>query len=65
MNRMQVSPAETLYVGDSPYDILCAHAANTTSAAVLWSNFPPETWDEVKPTFLLERLDQLLTLLKN
>jgi len=65
MKRMQVSPAETLYVGDSPYDILCAHAAKTTSAAVLWSNFPAETWDEVQPTFRLERLNQLLTLLTN
>lgn len=64
MRRMQVQPQETLYIGDSPYDILCAHAAQVPSAAVLWSNFPPETWDEVKPTYRLDRLTQLLTLLK-
>jgi len=63
MRRMQILPDETLYIGDSPYDILCAHAAQVTSAAVLWSNFPSETWDEVKPTYRLQRLNQLLTLL--
>jgi pyrophosphatase PpaX len=63
MRRMQVLPNETLYIGDSPYDILCAHAAHVPSAAVLWSNFPPETWDEVQPTYRLQRLNQLLTLL--
>ena len=37
--RCGVSPNETLYVGDHPFDIVCAHAAG---AAAAW--LPPNRW---------------------
>lgn len=63
MRQLNIQPEETIYVGDSPFDILCAHGAKVRSAAVSWSNYPPETWDEVKPTYRISRLNELLTLL--
>lgn len=59
LKRMNIAAEETIYVGDSPYDILSAHAAGTYSAAVSWSNFQKETWDEVKPHLLINDLREL------
>ncbi|NLN82885.1 MAG: pyrophosphatase PpaX [Firmicutes bacterium] len=59
LKQMKVKPEETIYVGDSPYDILSAKAAGVYSAAVIWSNFPETTWQELKPDLILSRLNEL------
>ncbi|MCE5195676.1 MAG: HAD-IA family hydrolase [Negativicutes bacterium] len=61
---LQIEPSAALYTGDSPYDILCAKAAGSPSAAVLWSNFPSTVWDELQPDYRLQRLADLLAYLQ-
>ncbi len=36
--KANVSPEDTLYIGDSIYDIQCADNAGVDSGLVLWSN---------------------------
>ena len=50
-----------LYVGDSPYDILCARNAGVKSAAVTgWSYLPAEKLMGVKPDICLRNPGELL-----
>lgn len=50
-----------LYVGDSPYDILCARNAGVKSAAVIgWSYLPAEELTGVKPDICLQSPGELL-----
>lgn len=49
-----------LYVGDSPYDILCAQNAGVASAAVGWSYLPHEELQALEPELFLERFEELL-----
>ena len=39
MERLGANPPETVYVGDSPFDIQAARAAGITSIAVTWGAF--------------------------
>lgn len=50
-----------LYVGDSPYDILCARNAGVKSAAVTgWSYLPLEDLAYVEPDICLQNPEELL-----
>jgi len=63
-NRCSVSPEQTIYVGDHPFDITCAHNAN---AAAAW--FPPNKWYRLPegsrmPEVVLTELADLMTVLQ-
>lgn len=51
---------DVLYVGDSPYDILCAHNAGVQSAAVGWSCFFREELLQYRPDIELQYPSELL-----
>jgi pyrophosphatase PpaX len=51
-----------LYVGDSPYDILCAKNAGVKSAAVRWSYIPEAELLKSKPDYYLDYPCDLLSL---
>src|SRR4029079_98204 len=36
LDQLGADPADTVYVGDSPFDLRAAHAAGTTAAAAMW-----------------------------
>lgn len=59
MELLQVSPEETVYIGDSIYDMQCAHAAGADFALASWGarDHTPFKETEIilkKPTDLLE-----------
>ena len=53
---------ETLFVGDSPYDLRAGRAAGTRTAAVCWGACPRVTLDAESPDYVLERFEDLLEL---
>lgn len=62
MRRLDLVPEESVYIGDSPYDIEAGHAAGTATAAVGWGIFPPVRLKEVEPDFYFESPDEILGL---
>jgi pyrophosphatase PpaX len=55
---------KVLYVGDSPYDVLCAKNAGVRSAAIGWSYINRKALDKVEPEFFFERPKELLALVE-
>ena len=55
LDQLGASPAEAVFVGDSPFDIAAGRAAGTPTAAALWGAFPRAVLDH-----LLKRPDELL-----
>lgn len=54
------APERTLYVGDSPYDIIAGNAAGSPTAAALWGMFSKEELEAENPTYQAESLTDLL-----
>jgi pyrophosphatase PpaX len=53
-------PADTVYVGDSPYDIQAAHAAGVTAAAAAWGEiFSRETLLAELPHLVFDSPDEV------
>lgn len=56
------SPAETVFVGDSPHDLVAGRAAGVATAAVGWGPFARETLEAQKPDFWIHEAGQLTSL---
>ena len=58
MRRLDVKPEETLYVGDTHYDMQCAASAGADGALALWGASEPDkiscTWKLSHPAEILE-----------
>ncbi|MBN2027360.1 MAG: HAD-IA family hydrolase [Actinobacteria bacterium] len=54
-------PGEATFIGDSPYDLRCAHAAGVLAGAVEWGPFPREKLEAEKPDYWIARPRDLLT----
>jgi pyrophosphatase PpaX len=63
LRHLGATPAEALFVGDSPHDIAAGRAAGTRTAGVLWGPFPRAALEEAAPDYLLTRQDEVLGLL--
>jgi phosphoglycolate phosphatase len=63
MRDLQVTPEETLYIGDSHNDVRCAHRAGVRSAAALWGCINREQVLAQEPHLRLETVDHISTLL--
>ncbi len=55
-------PEETLYVGDSLFDMKAGRGAGARVAAALWGPFPKESLLESQPDYLLTSIHGLLDL---
>lgn len=55
-------PHETLFVGDSPFDLRAGRAAGTRTAAVCWGACTRAALVAESPDYVLERLEELLDL---
>jgi len=60
LERLGVSPAEALFVGDSPHDLAAGRAAGTFTAGALWGPFPREALEREHPDHLLRRQEDVL-----
>jgi pyrophosphatase PpaX len=59
--RMRADPAETAYVGDSPFDIRAAKAAGMHAVAVTWGRIHDrERLEREEPDVIVETAEELL-----
>ncbi|MCA1687364.1 MAG: HAD hydrolase-like protein [Actinobacteria bacterium] len=58
-----ISPEGAAYVGDSPFDVAAAKAANITSVAVSWGAFSEDTLCSAEPDHLVEDIDSAVDVL--
>ncbi|TCO76439.1 pyrophosphatase PpaX [Marinisporobacter balticus] len=64
LKTLNSKPQETMMVGDSPYDILCAKNAGILSVAVGWSALPRAMYMEHDPDYVVERMEELITIIE-
>jgi phosphoglycolate phosphatase len=64
MDELQVSPSRALMVGDSAVDVQTARNAGVHSCGVTYG-LQPETFQEWPPDFLVDRMEELVELLRN
>lgn len=62
MQTIGVTAAETIYVGDSPTDIMTAHNAHVFPVAVSWGYHPVKDFETVQPYVLVHACADLLKL---
>lgn len=58
-----IPPERAAYVGDAPFDITAARAADVMSIAVSWGAFPEETLRAAGPDHLFKDLDSVVDFL--
>jgi len=62
LERLDYSPADAIFVGDSPHDIGAGNAAGVVTVAALWGPFDRETLERARPTHLLGDIAELPAL---
>jgi len=63
LELLNANKEETLMVGDSPYDILCASNAGVKSAAVKWTILPFNLLEEAKPDYVINDMLEILKII--
>ena len=56
------SPADVLFVGDSPFDLRAGRAAGTRTAAAPWGAFARQALEAERPDYFLEALIDILDI---
>jgi pyrophosphatase PpaX len=62
LTSLGYEPHESIFVGDSPHDMLSGNAAGVTTIAALWGPFTREQVAPTKPDYWLDRITDLPTL---
>ena len=62
LHRLDASPGETVFVGDSVHDLLAGNAAGVTTAAALWGAFRREDLEPGAPGAWLSGIGELVGL---
>jgi phosphoglycolate phosphatase len=63
MKKAGVSPAQSLMIGDTDNDVLCAQNAGVPVIAVSWGAWSAAQLQELKPDALANNFDELVALL--
>lgn len=63
LHLLDAQPSEAIMVGDNHHDILAGQNAGVKTAAVAWTIKGREYLESYKPTFVLEKMSDLLTIL--
>ena len=63
LSQLEIAPEETIYIGDSPHDMLSGRAAGVRTGAVLWGPFTREVLAETDPDIWFDKPEDLLVLL--
>ncbi|MGQ0647017.1 MAG: HAD family hydrolase [Gemmatimonadaceae bacterium] len=64
MSQLGAEPAETVYVGDSPFDLQAARAANVASIAVTWGAFTEASLRSEQPSLVARSAAELRSQLQ-
>ncbi len=64
MDELEVPPERTLMIGDSAVDVQTARNANVRCCGVTYG-LQPETFEEYPPDLLVDRMGELVELLRN
>lgn len=64
VEKLGYTPAEAVFVGDSPHDIKAGNAAGVITIAALWGPFTREMLEPYHPAHYLERISELPRSLK-
>ena len=59
LELLRVAPEEAIMIGDSPYDILCAHNAHIKAAAVSYSAYGIDRLLPAHPDYILHTISDL------
>lgn len=62
LRRLGSSPEEATFIGDSPFDVRCAHDAGMTAGAVEWGPFPREALEAEGPDYWVRGPSRLTEL---
>jgi pyrophosphatase PpaX len=62
LSRLGVGADETIFVGDSPHDVLSGNGAGVRTAAATWGPFPRAVLQTARPTFFVHRPEDVLSL---
>jgi pyrophosphatase PpaX len=60
LQTLQISADETLFVGDSPYDLQSGRAAGVKTGAALWGPHPRATLEAERPDYLFSSFQGVL-----
>ncbi|MBU3160013.1 pyrophosphatase PpaX [Clostridium frigoris] len=61
---MDGKPEETMLVGDTQFDILCAKNAGIISAIVGWSALPIDVIRKYEPDYIIPSMEKLISLME-
>ena len=64
VGKLEYTPRESVFVGDSPHDIKAGNAAGVTTVAALWGPFTREMLGPYQPSHFLEEITGLPALLE-
>lgn len=62
LDRMQTSPCNACYIGDSRYDIIAGRAAGVRTVAALWGPYPRTELERENPDHMSESVTDLLEI---
>lgn len=63
LEQLSSRSKETIMVGDSAFDVLCAKNAQVTSVIVGWSALPKETYMQHNPDFIIDNMEDIYNIL--
>lgn len=64
LTSLGYEPRETVFVGDSPHDMLSGNAAGVTTIAALWGPFTRQDLAPAQPDHWLDRIEDLPALVQ-
>jgi len=62
LTALDARPEDALFIGDSEHDMLSGRAAGVATAAVTWGPFAKETLEATRPTYWVDRPNQIPSL---
>lgn len=63
LEKLEYTPAEAVFVGDSPHDVNSGNAAGVITIAALWGFFTRSQLEPHNPTYFLDNIKELPALL--
>ncbi|MBU3092419.1 pyrophosphatase PpaX [Clostridium sp. CF011] len=64
LKELKGKPEETIFVGDSPFDVLCAKNAKITSVVVGWSALPMDMILKYEPDYVVNSMEEFMRLVE-